>query len=711
MISDLASAGQFLAYVEFVKDELPNRFARLRPIYDVDATPWATIVDGRTTFADEGLVFWWQPPHGVAEHTVWVVSLQLQPSYGADSRHRDKYAVLDAKRPYQGLVLQDALGPLAFRRALASGHLSFDLPLVGRPLVKVPQSDHWVLLPESVRTQSHASRYLVSVPGLEGVIPKYAMAADHFQSVVLENSEISLTLELGPPDGFQCALSDSQLIEHMRKRLSAIDRSVLDGLGITKSLLREYAGVIDAAGIGGDDTEKEEIRRHAITGLVESYESDIGELEAVVAALMEYPQIKQGVESRLADELAEFREARQREIEDEQTSAVDELAHTRAEVERTSHELQALRDGVRGAIRDITDAPLEALARHGLLDALKRAVRLDWVAEDQPAEVSAKSANRPIALIEKTEDLTKAVVGWASSVVVDPYMMQVALATILAHRVSLVLGPSADRVALAIASVIAADRSVRVSVSTTTFGVSDLLDSPITPVAATSAEGIATLGDFLSTSSEDECSVVVLSGCNRAPLEAFLPELLLPCQAGASAFGWKRDDGRYKLLSLPRRLKIIGTLYGGDATYRVSTELGTQLAVVPSDHEEMSGVALADQSPPNHSRIAGPLYDALTVSPEGYDPSYLLRWTRASGVSLAEADLASVFAVYLKLIKDPERAIGEAIAAMILGRSPSPKAPDQSEKNYEKVFSRLNQLSQAQAWQRISEYFNTASKE
>ncbi len=63
MISDLASAGQFLAYVEFVKDELPNRFARLRPIYDVDATPWATIVDGRTTFADEGLVFWWQPPH------------------------------------------------------------------------------------------------------------------------------------------------------------------------------------------------------------------------------------------------------------------------------------------------------------------------------------------------------------------------------------------------------------------------------------------------------------------------------------------------------------------------------------------------------------------------------------------------------------------------------------------------------------------------
>ena len=127
---------------------------------------------------------------------------------------------------------------------------------------------------------------------------------------------------------------------------------------------------------------------------------------------------------------------------------------------------------------------------------------------------------------------------------------------------------------------------------------------------------------------------MVLSGCNRAPLEAFLPELLLPCQAGASAFGWKRDDGRYKLLSLPRRLKIIGTLYGGDATYRVSTELGTQLAVVPSDHEEMSGVALADQSPPNHSRIAGPLYDALTVSPEGYDPSYLLRWTRASGVSL-----------------------------------------------------------------------------
>ena len=113
---------------------------------------------------------------------------------------------------------------------------------------------------------------------------------------------------------------------------------------------------------------------------------------------------------------------------------------------------------------------------------------------------------------------------------------------------------------------------------------------------------------IFSTSPEDECSVVVLSGCNRAPLEAFLPELLLPCQAGASAFGWKRDDGRYKL-SLPRRLKIIGTPYGGDATYRVSTELGTQLAVVPRDHEEMSGVALAD----NRRPITADCWSSMTL--------------------------------------------------------------------------------------------------
>jgi hypothetical protein len=151
MTHDPAPAGNFLAYVEFVKDELPNRFAKLRPIYEVDTAPWSVIVDGRSKFADDGLVFWWQPPPGVVEHTVWVISLQPQPTYGTDSRHRDKYAVADAKKPYQGLILENAAGPVTFRRVLASGHLSFGAPLVGRPLVKVPEGDlyQFVLTPPS----------------------------------------------------------------------------------------------------------------------------------------------------------------------------------------------------------------------------------------------------------------------------------------------------------------------------------------------------------------------------------------------------------------------------------------------------------------------------------------------------------------------------------------------------------------------------------
>lgn len=330
MSKDSVPAGQFLAYIEYLKPDQSNRFARLRPIYEIAKKSWRPIKDGNSLFLDEGLVFWWNPVSLASEGALWVVTLQSQHGYGSDFKHKDKFAVADARRPYQAITLQDVPGQKTFRRVLATGRFSIDTPIVGRPLVAIPgEVGRWIILPDSFRTSTHKEHVLITVPELEGVIPIYSVDTEAFEQIVVGAHHYSLSLVPGEAISYQCTLSDAQLIKHMRKRISSIDRTVLDGLDVTKKLLRKYLEVIDAAELGGGDAAKERVRREALISLVEGFDAEVDHIDKVVEILMEYPPFQERLEARSEKVLQQLREEKEKELIEEQHTANNRLSETR----------------------------------------------------------------------------------------------------------------------------------------------------------------------------------------------------------------------------------------------------------------------------------------------------------------------------------------------------------------------------------------------
>ncbi|MEW8052011.1 MAG: hypothetical protein AB2784_08265 [Candidatus Thiodiazotropha endolucinida] len=710
MNEDSVPAGRFLACVEFVKPDHINRFARLRPIYEVNEQVWRQIDNGESEFSDEGLVFWWNPLTVVTEGSLWVITLQPQHGYGTDSRHKDKFAVADAWWPYQAVTLKDVVSRMMFRRALASGQFLVDTPIVGRPLVKIPgEEGRWVILPESFRTAKHNEHILISVSGLEGVVPVYAIDNANFVSVDLGVKQYALLLDPGASVDYQCALSDAQLIEYMRKRISSIDRSVLDGLGVTKNILRNYLEKIESAGLGGEDAAKENARRDAVVTLVEHFEAEVTHLDKVVEVLVGYPSIQEELEDRSAREFEHLRVAKEQELSEENQAAIKHLSEKRKEIELATQELDILHSSIRGAVTDIVDSPLDALTRHGLLDTIRRSLQVGLVPLSR--ERITKPPKADIEVIKDVISLKKAVVAWCYNTGVDPYVMQASLAAILAYRVTLLAGANSERLAVALASTVAGGAAVRVSVNTAVFGIGDLMNSPINPIGSTYLEQNYTLGKYLAERTRSEPTVVILSGCNRAPPEVVLPEFLMTMEDEVRTISWLHDGTRVSSVALPSGLMVIGTLHSGNATYGIPSELSRQLAFVPSDHQEIEGFQLPSQSIPLASRIDHSLWSDLHLPFDGVDIDAFVGWLRVNGVVLPADVLTKILSTYLRVIDRQQSAIAEAIAGVLLGRDPGCDLKDIPGTDAEEISQRLNKLSISKTWREASRHFNLESDE
>lgn len=349
------------------------------------------------------------------------------------------------------------------------------------------------------------------------------------------------------------------------------------------------------------------------------------------------------------------------------------------------------------------------MARHGLLDAVKRSFKTESV--HPTLERSTTSATVDIKVIENSESLKKAVVAWSYNTGVDPYVMQISLSAVMAHRITLISGAHSERLAVALASTVAGECAVRVSVNTAVFGIGDLMNAPVNPVGATYFERSYTLGEFFVERGCDGPILVILSGCNRAPPEVILPELLLPMGGGANAICWSRTETQISTAVLSSRLKVIGTLHNGDATYGIPSELSRQLAFVPSDHQEMEGIQLPAHPVPAPSRINNSLWDALQTPLDGVEVGAFVTWLIANGVGLPADVLSKVLTSYLNLTANPQVAIAEAIAGVLLGRDPDWKIKDIPGAEPETILQRLSNLSKSPAWQEARCYFNIGNDE
>lgn len=719
-----APPGRYLAVVEFLSTTPPNRFARARPLYQINDDYWQPIQAGDSRFADEGLVYWWQPPSHALQNTLWVVSLESQHKYGQGPRYRDRCQVSKFFSPYQATALHGVRGPRAFRRVLSSGRLSFSMPLMARPLVLVidDEAGHWIALPDGLLPSMKEGLTCLNLTGSTGPMTKYAIDAEAFTKIQIGDQRISLLLDLGKPCGYLCAATDAQLLEHLRKRISKFDRGALEAIEVSKQLLSRYAVAIEKAGFGDDDA-KEEAWREAAELLVEGLDTEGAALASTVDALMAHPLVREAIAAREEQAIDVVRKRWEMAVAAEHQRTTETLRSLKEEIETNEVRLSGLRAGIDEAVGDILKRPITALARHGLLAALQSS--LLGTARPLQAFACAPPPHEEVggvklAAIGEGEELIRAIASWNVSTGIDPYLLQVSLAAILAHQVSLISGALGERLALALAMTLAGDRSVRLPVGSAVFELSDLMCAPVVPLGATPIGRGQTLADFLSSTVGDDPAVVILAGCNRAPPEIALTEFLPTLGDGPLRLTWRCEGGSLALVTLGPNVRFLGTLAEGGATHPVPADLSARLPLIPADHRVMPRLppmATRDKNavpgllkPPSPTRIDPGLWATLQATHPSDDTYDKAIWLAERGVALPIAVSARILALYQLLLGDQTVGMAEAMAALILGRGKAldPSAPPGIDGA--QIRERLQVLAEAEAWQRASRHFDSGDE-
>jgi hypothetical protein len=231
MTPHTAPPGRFLACVEYRKHDASTAFARVRPLYQVETEAWRPIAANDARFLEDGLIFWWDPPTHALEGTLWIVTLQPQLQYGKDHKRRDRVQVDQAVRPYQAISIHGAKGSSTFRRTLASGRFAFEGRLVGQPLVRVAgEPGLWIPLTDGLTTTVEKALTWIMLPSAPGLFAVQDIDVSRFQRLLLDGQHYSLLADLDAPYGYRCALSDAQLLEHVRRvrpRHDVVLRSML----------------------------------------------------------------------------------------------------------------------------------------------------------------------------------------------------------------------------------------------------------------------------------------------------------------------------------------------------------------------------------------------------------------------------------------------------------------------------------------------------
>lgn len=674
MTPHTAPPGRFLACVEYRKHDVSSAFARLRPTNQIESEGWRPIAANDSRFLDDGLIFWWDPPKHALEGTLWVVTLQPQLQYGKDHKHRDRVQVDEAVRPYQAISIHGAKGPGTFRRALASGRFAFEGRLVGQPLVRVVgEPGLWIPLPDGLSATVDRALTRIMLPSPQGMFAVQDINASRFQRLLLDGQHYSLLAELDAPYGYRCALSDAQLLEHIRKRVSKLDGRVLTALGVTKNLVRTYAETIEAAGLGGDEAVRESAREDAVQTLVAGLEAELDVARALADELLTHPQLTDSSEI---------------------TKAGTTGAPPRSDHEERIKALQAELDAERQEVASLR----ERLAN-------QNGDRLPDLDADR-APVSMKPPAGPIPVLVTGKELKDAVAAWCELAGLDLYTIQVALAAVLAHPITLFHGARAEAMAEALALSVAGDRAVRVSVGSAVFGSSDVLCAPVAALGSTEFEQQpCSLGQFLMAH-DDTPAIVVLSGCNLAPVQLTLSDFLPALDGHARRVAWSGRDGLGGSFELPPRVRFIGTLLGGPDTHLIPEEFGNRLPLVPADHVEFPDIPLNYEDSPSPTRMSAELDTFLRQISKDPAIDELAKWIHDRVPGLSKPVAARMFSTYVNLLEDLPRALAAAFSALLAGRPWELVLDDLPSAFAQSISDRVSESNERPAWRAGARHFH-----
>lgn len=703
----MSGKGRILACVEYVHKA--NRgfnpeFVRLAPLMHWDNC-WVPVVNPVKEYPGEGLVYW-PAPKGVRleRGQAWLIEVEdrsgqedasrvysgskLVRSERGQARHSglaDRFGQEDVYwvragskpvRPWEAVSVPGSDDSVALRRALARRVFELTPSPVGLALIACPdRSDVW-LAPFEVHAARNSGFEHSFSSGFARLI---ALDDTHFFDTTINGERRRLIdgAALVPePRGAFAVQSDEELIAGLGRRLRRWDRKAFEAIGMTQTVLDNHARALaraaDAEPSGQDEARQEAVGK-LLSAEAASHE-DVGRLAEVVArhpavtdvliARLATDRQRAELESELAARRTELEASMAREVAQGETRLA-ELRRQCAEVERG---IQTLEDELAAAVERQVAGGLPRLADHVMTRVLLAKASAPLATPlDAGAEVTFA-----VRRLESVEALRNATSARAFASGLDPLLAVTAAGLLLGRRCLLVGGAGAAQLSSALAETLGGERVYRVHTSPTLFSISDLL---AVPVAAVGASDVAPLGDRLAeAAARAEVAVLVLQGCNRAPPEGALADLVDAVTPGAGGLSapWTDRRGVARVAPLDGRLLVVGTLIEGSTSFRVPEALATRVPMVDADRRLVEVVLPAPDAPVEATAVGDSLWESLACAEATVEQA--LEWRAATGEANGGRTLRHYLGIASAVLSQPSSAF-ESLLAMTIGR-PAFERPD-----------------------------------
>jgi hypothetical protein len=643
-------------------------FARLAPLMRWD-DGWVPVVDAVEEYPDEGLVYWARPKGVRLERgQAWLVELEDRPD------QEDTYRVRTGSkpvRPWEAVSVPGTDGAVELRRALARRVFELTPSPAGLALIACPdRPDVWLAPFEAHGARNGSFEYNFS----SGFARLLALDSAKFFDATIDGVPRRLIdgAALVPqPRGAFTIQSDEDLIAGLERRLRRWDRKALDALGVTQSVLDLHVRTLARAG-DAEPTGQDEARQAAVNALLTAAAASRESARQLAEAVAHHPAVADALNARFAEEAdrrrgeleaefatrrAEFEARVAREVADSE-ERLTELRHQHSEVERG---IEALEAELAQAVERQVAGGLPRLADHMLTRVL--------LGKQSAPVATPPDANAEVApavrRLDSVEALRNAAGARALASGLDPLLATTAAGLILGRRCLLVGGAAAVQLSTALAETLAGSRIYRVRTSATHFSVSDLL---AVPVAGVGASEVVPLGDRLAeAAASGEVAVLILHGCNRAPPEGALADLVDAVTPGAGGLSapWTDRYGVARVAPLDRRLLVVGTLTEGSTSFRVSEALATRVPLIDADRRLVQVDLHSPDAPVETTAVGDALWESLARSEATVEE--VREWRAVTGEAGSGLAIRRYLGITSTVLPKPGAAF-ESLLAMTIGR-------------------------------------------
>jgi hypothetical protein len=624
-------------------------------------------------FPSRGCVHWHDAGYGGLAVKDRIVSFEIDPDVDRPERS-EQYQLTDPVEAWEVLDFSGWDSDVAVQRALTSddGALIRPEPLAMRGLVRLPSG----LCAGPFRLKRGAVDGNFAVEGLATgndltAVSCWRPEADEIDAVFADGyrrhfvSPFAAVASNAQPQNWA---SDETVARRVLDALRKMDPAAIDRVGrahkieVTKRLFEEFLACVERGHFGKQVPDVERARAERLRALQVVIDKNEALLEAVVETLHAVPSVQQQlavraeaevtalVEAKLAEQAPALEKAREEleRVRHELAEQRDALATIDVEIAQKQSQLNAAVAGYEEAMGErlaaLLSRPESAFAELAVVRALAKAVGREASrptggpalpvpssprarAEQDSARDGGEQAQRPHEDPTGCEPLdvanvAKVLARTAREADVSREAMLAVHGALAAGLVPIVEGQRAYALLRAYGHAVAGGRVHWVPVTPTLLEPADLLGRREAASGRFVPAATGLLGVIADAADREELHLVVLDGCNRAPIEGYLLPILQSAEAWrvgdairtiplASEAALAQDDPfrRFARLGWPPNVLIACIPVDGPAALPIAASVWRHCAMVHASSRSSvddtgEGVGRADGVQPLASAIS-----------------------------------------------------------------------------------------------------------